>query len=134
MIKGQEVTLTGEQALTYIRSRKGMEFNTNENRMGRQRQFISAARAQLAAQNESNTPEQNEKFIIEASTTLDKYMVSDCTLAQLQDLYRKVSTYEYKGIIEIEGKPVTGVDYMEFHPDKAFVNKLVVDVFYVPKE
>ncbi len=38
--KGAEVTLQGKQALTYVRTRRGLDDSTNLHRMERQRQYM----------------------------------------------------------------------------------------------
>ena len=42
LVKGEKVTLSGEQALHYVRTRYGLEDSTNSTRMVRQRQYINA--------------------------------------------------------------------------------------------
>ena len=41
LVKGQKVTLKGEQALTYVRTRQGVGDETNEQRMKRQQQYMN---------------------------------------------------------------------------------------------
>ena len=42
LVQGDEVTLDGEKALTYVRSRHHIDDQTNIARMARQRQFLAA--------------------------------------------------------------------------------------------
>jgi LCP family protein required for cell wall assembly len=42
LVKGETVTLMGEQALRYVRTRNGLEDSTNSTRMERQQQYINA--------------------------------------------------------------------------------------------
>ncbi len=129
LIKGENVILRGEHALNYVRTRYGMEDSTNENRMVRQRQYLKAL-----FEKTKQCAKENDEFILKAVVEMSEYMVSDCTDVQLQKLFEKVSTYEFTGIRSIEGKSVVGEKYMEFYPDGNKLEKLVVDLFYKPKD
>ena len=56
LVKGEKVTLKGDQALLYVRSRKGLEDSSNSARMERQRQYLSALREKMSdcAENDAN--------------------------------------------------------------------------------
>ena len=47
LVEGETVTLDGEQALAYVRSRKDVDDQTNLARMERQRQFLKAFEEQI---------------------------------------------------------------------------------------
>lgn len=129
LVKDQKVTLTGEQALTYVRARNGMEDSTNEHRMIRQRQYIDAL-----YQKTVQCARDNKNFIVESSASLTDYLVSDRSVNQLQVLFEKITSYEFKGILTIDGESVVGEEFMEFHPDEDALKKVVVDVFYDPEQ
>ncbi len=127
-VKGQRVTLNGEQALKYVRSRQGLEDSTNITRMGRQRQYVNAL-MQKALDRFAN----DDEFLVESTLKLSDYIVSDRSLGQLQDLFRRFSTYEFTQINTIEGESEVGERFMEFHPNEASVKENVIDLFYEPK-
>ena len=129
LVKGETVTLVGEHALNYVRSRYGMEDSTNSTRMQRQRQYIDALqkKAKLCA-------DEDENFIIDATMQMSDHVISDCSVTALQELFKTLSNYEYTGIRSIEGESVVGDEFMEFHPDKDALEKLVVELFYEPIE
>jgi len=129
LVKDQKVTLTGEQALTYVRARHGMEDSTNEHRMIRQRQYIDALYKKTVQRARGN-----KNFIVESSARLTDYLVSDRSVNQLQVLFEKITSYEFKGILTIDGESVVGEKFMEFHPDEDALKKVVVDVFYDPEQ
>ncbi|MBO5786534.1 MAG: hypothetical protein J6R45_04340, partial [Clostridia bacterium] len=62
--------------------------------------------------------------------SLSKYIVSDCTLNQMQTLYDKFAIYDFEGILEIKGESVVGEQYMEFYPDVNSMKQTVVELFY----
>ena len=78
LVQGETVTLKGQQALTYVRSRGGLEDSSNLHRMERQRQYLSALQQQLKA-----AVQQEDGFTLDALLQLNEYMVSDCTVEQL---------------------------------------------------
>lgn len=125
LVKGEKVTLMGEQALRYIRSRKGLDDSTNATRMIRQRQYLEALYHKSAEMAKAD-----EEFIMQASLKMSDYMVSDCSGNQLQDLFEKISGYEFLDIRSIEGTSVVGEKFMEFYPDVNSMKKIVVELFY----
>ena len=128
LVKGQKVVLQGQQALTYVRSRGGVADSTNVNRMRRQRQYLDALYAKL-----SETVEKDDEFISRVGLKLAEYMVSDCTVAQLERIADFVSEYDTGDIREIEGKSSVGEQYMEFYPDEEALQKMIIELFYEPK-
>lgn len=128
MIKGETVTLAGEQALSYVRSRYGLEDPTNIGRMKRQKQYLEAAynkSQQLIAEDSA--------FIAEAALLMTDYLVSDCSGNRLETLFERISEYEINTVHEIEGESVKGEQFMEFYPDEASVLKIIIECFYEMK-
>jgi LCP family protein required for cell wall assembly len=125
LVKDAVVTLNGEQALTYVRGRYGLDEPTNIARMKRQRQYISALYEQS-----NKKAEADKSFSIEVAKSLSKYIVSDCTLNQMQTLYDKFAIYDFEGISKIKGESVVGEQYMEFYPDVNSMKQTVVELFY----
>lgn len=128
LIKGETVTLTGDQPLTYIRTRHGMEDDTNAARMKRQEQYLEAL---LEAFKDSVA--NDAEFIVDASLKVSDHIISDRSVTQLQTLGEKFDQYEFLGIQSIEGTSVMGAEFMEFHADESAVKELVVSLFYKPK-
>lgn len=129
MVKGENVKLSGEQALNYVRSRYGLDDPTNNSRMYRQRQYIKAL-----YEKSYKLADAEEGFIQRAALKMADYIVSDCSINKLESLLEKLTTYELAEIINIQGETVEGKEFMEFYPDEAFVEKIVVDCFYKVKD
>ena len=125
LVKGQNVTLRGEQALNYIRTRYGLEDSTNATRMKRQQQYIKALRNQFL-----DCMAKDEEFIVDATLKTADYIISDRSATQLQELARKLQNYEFTGIRTLEGELKKGEKFMEFYPDENEVKKLVAELFY----
>ena len=129
LVQGETVTLKGQQALTYVRSRGGMEDSSNLHRMERQRQYLSALQQQLKA-----AVQQEDGFTLDALLQLNEYMVSDCTVNQLSDLGDSLAAYQVSDILTTPGDAQEGEEFMEFTVDEDALQQLVMDVFYEPVE
>lgn len=129
LVQGETVTLQGQRALTYVRSRGGMEDSSNLHRMERQRQYLSALQQQLKA-----AVQQEDGFTLDALLQLNEYMVSDCTVDQLSDLGDSLAAYQVSDILTTPGDAQEGEEFMEFTVDEAALQQLVMDVFYEPVE
>ena len=129
LIKGKTVTLMGEHALRYVRTRYGMDDSSNVSRMERQKQYLQALHKKTLSK-----IEEDDTFIVDASLAISDYMVSDRSVTQLQEIMRKFSEYEFTGIRYIDGDNVVGTKHMEFYPSEDSVKEIVVDLFYEPKK
>ena len=129
LVQGETVTLQGQQSLTYVRSRGGMEDSSNLRRMERQRQYLSALQQQLKA-----AVQQEDGFTLDALLQLNEYMVSDCTVDQLSDLGDSLAAYQVSDILTTPGDAQEGEEFMEFTVDEAALQQLVMEVFYEPVE
>lgn len=129
LVEGETVTLKGEHALNYVRTRYGLEDSTNERRMVRQRQYIEALyeKTMLRFDNDS-------EFIVKAASKLANFIVSDYTGTGLQTLAEKIMGYEFVEICELEGRTVRGDEHIEFYPYNNSVKETVVELFYELKK
>ncbi|MBQ1263313.1 MAG: LCP family protein [Oscillospiraceae bacterium] len=128
LVKGETVLLNGKQALTYVRSRSDIGDETNVSRMKRQRQYIDALYKKL-----TKTVSEDKLFISKVGIKLSKYMVSDCTVPQLERIARFVSQYDTDSVVEIKGESKQGEQHVEFYPDESALRKQIVELFYEPK-
>ena len=117
LIKGETVTLHGDHA-----------DSSNSTRMVRQRQYMTAVydKAMLKIENDDN-------FVIEASSKLADYIVSDRSVNQLQEIAKKLSQYKFTEIETLEGESVIKDGLMEFRPDADSIDKIVFELFYKKK-
>ncbi len=128
LIKGETVTLKGEQALTYVRTRKDLEDSSNSTRMKRQQQYINALYEAMQQSIASD-----DEFIVDASLKMSDYIVSDRSVTQLQALAEKITQYEFLGIEDIDGTSKMGAEHIEFYPDEESIKEIVIKLFYEPK-
>lgn len=129
LVQGKEVTLRGELALKYVRTRAGLEDSTNRHRMERQRQYMNALYEKLLARYAAE-----KDFALHTMLKVSDYLVSDCPPAQLSDLLEEASAYPFVGIDTIDGESIVGEQFMEFYPDEEKLKQLIIDLFYEPLE
>ncbi len=128
LVQGETVTLTGRQALTYIRAREGLADDSNLFRMERQRQYLTGLYEKIV-----ENAREEETFLGKTLLQLSEHMVCDRSAAQLQTQLRKLVNYPFNQIRTVEGTSQAGAEFMEFYPDAAALRKLVVELFYEAK-
>ena len=127
--KGETVTLKGDQALTYVRARQGLEDATNLHRMERQDQYMTAFREAFLQKTK-----EDDAFALSTLLDVNEYLVSDCSVQQLSRLINDVSTFELVSSVTLEGEAKMGEKFIEFYPDPDALQQLIVDVFYTRLE
>lgn len=129
LVRGERVTLLGEHALRYVRTRYGMNDSSNDSRMARQRQYLQGLHKSA-----KQRVVEDEDFVVEASVKMSDYIVSDCSALSLQSLLKKISSYELTEIQVLEGESVVGETYMEFYPEEDALTQTVIKLFYELKD
>jgi hypothetical protein len=119
------VTLTGEQALTYVRARYGMEDPTNASRMKRQKQYLEAAYERTR-----DVAAQDDAFLSRAALQMADHLVSDCSGNKLEVMLQRVSEYEFDAIYDIDGETRMGEEFIEFYPDADALMQIFIECFY----
>lgn len=126
LVQGEKITLSGEHALNYVQTRKGLDDSSNLQRMKRQRQYAAAwiAKAQNLVQ--------DEKAVANLVLQLSNYHYSDCSAEELAEIARRLSDKADMTIYDLDGKAVQGVDFMEYYVDDEMIQQLVLELFYSP--
>ncbi len=125
--KGETVTLMGEHALNYVRTRFGLSDSTNKSRMERQQQYLFALQEKIHEAKSSDVD-----FVLKAMNIIDKYMVSNCSVADLESKFNKISDYTFDEIYDIEGEYVLGEKNIEFYPDEESLEEVIMSALYSP--
>ena len=107
--KGEEVLLTGENALVYVRGRQNVGDQTNTGRMERQEQYMSALIEKLRSCAKENP---------------------DYTVSQLQALSELLLDCQIEPFVTLTGETRKGEEFMEFYVDEAARAQTVQDIFY----
>lgn len=130
LVRGETVTLMGEHALLFVRSRYAMaEDSTNLRRMERQQQYIAALLDQLRERARSS-----DTFLAELYLKLSDHMIADCGLEELLEYAAAFSDYAFAGIVTPQGEIGRGDRFVEFYPDDAALRELVIDLFFEPAQ
>lgn len=123
--QGDELTLNGEQALGYVRSRGQMEDKSNLRRMERQKQYINALYEQVL-----NAKEKDENFFNNAMKKLSGYIVSDAHTVDLLQFADDLSTYHLNDICSLKGESMVGEQFMEYYIDRDAVKSMIIELLY----
>ena len=122
---GKEVTLKGQQALTYVRARMNMPDDTNLRRMERQQQYLAELRKKCVEK-----CAQDPGFLLQSLLAIAEKLVSDCRINELSDIANAAVSYDFGNILTIKGDNVQGQNFMEYYPDEDVLQKQVIDLFY----
>lgn len=128
-LKKGEVTLTGAQALTFVRSRADVGNQLNLSRMERHKEFMQGLGVSLNKKMEST-----DSFGLKLYDQLSDFMVTDCSANVLSNMLSRFAKYEMEQILSLEGENVRGEEFYEFYPDEEALDKLILQLFYAPKQ
>lgn len=124
--EGSEITLTGDNALSFVRARSELSDSSNISRMGRQKKFITSLVNKAKAQYQS----EGNKVLYKLLTDINGSITSDFSIYQLQDLCDSVATFEFSEIYQIEGESKKGEEYIEFYPDEEILKEKIIERFF----
>ena len=126
--KNQEVVLKGKKAKVYVQGRDQTVLDSNQSRMARQKQFVSAFFGKAFAKTKEIIT-----FPVDVYNTTKKYMVTDIDVAEVSFLASCVVLnnlgLQYKSI---DGEVVAGEKHAEYYAKDETIYDIVVDVFYKP--
>lgn len=126
MTKGTTLTLWGDQAEVYVRTRRSIGVGTNEARMARQEQYIRQITSQLDAK-----VQQDQNFVLTAYDALEPYLYTNIPRGQLANEAWAAKDYERMDTIKPDGTYQVGEDgFMEFYPDADALQQAVLQLFY----
>lgn len=124
-----EVTLRGQQAVNFVRTRQGLGTQLNVSRMERQKEYMDGFLKALKSTINSSTGAAGKIF----SETSD-YMVTDFSMNVLSAMLDKYSNFELGDIISLEGENVKGTQYMEYYLDQDAMDQVMMEYLFAPKK
>lgn len=126
MTRGATLTLTGEQALIYVRGRRGVGEGTNEERMQRQQVFLDEF-TKLVERKQA----ENETFLEEAYDALSPYSMTNISKGRLINQLWAAQEFERLPLFELQGTHTLGTDgFMQFFVDEDSLEQTVLALFY----
>ena len=125
MAPGATVTLHGDQAELFVRSRRSIGVGTNEARMRRQQEYLSELFSLMSARFHDDKDAIGGLF-----DTLSPYLVTDMARGRLINEAWAARDYETE-FITLAGEYAVGGDgFKEFHVDQDALQKTVLELFY----
>ncbi|MBR0218247.1 MAG: LCP family protein [Clostridia bacterium] len=126
MTKGTTLTLVGDQAEIFVRSRMSMEVGTNEARMARQQQYVSQMMELL-----HQKIQESSDFIGALFDSLAPQLCTNMSRAQMMNEAWTARNYTRLPLQSISGVHQKGdYGYIQFLPDEASLEQVILDVFY----
>ena len=122
LVQGETITLTGEQALTYVRSRANIDDETNLARMNRQRQYMTALEEKLM--------QKDANFVVEAYDALADYMVTDIASGTAAEIGERMQDYTQLEVLTIDGENVVEGEHWAYHLDEDSLQETILQLFY----
>lgn len=124
-----QVTLRGEQAVHFVRTRKGLGDQLNLSRIERHKAyfngFMDAFQTKL---------EESSSFVLSVYEEISPYIVTDCSANVITSMMERYGDYELSQIVSIQGENTRGERYIEFIIDEEKLDEQILQLFYAPKE
>lgn len=118
--KGATITLTGEQAESYVRSRDSDVTGSNVARMERQTQYLEALFTQMQGKLDTAT-------ITRLQSSASPYLVTDLTLDEM----KQMGSYTMnETVYTVPGITKEGAEHDEFEIDHDGLQKIIQEIFY----
>ena len=126
MVKGATLTLTGEQAESFVRGRMDVGDGTNESRMVRHRTYMAAAMEGLTEQMREDT-----EYVGALYDELESVMTTNVSRGRMINEVNKAYKYEVLPVETLDGEYAVGADgFMEFHAADDAVIEWVMHTLY----
>jgi len=123
-----EITLHGNQVISFVRTRKNVGDQKNITRMSRQAEYVDSFLQALQDKGQK-TPE----FFLEAYDQAAPYLVSDCPINTLSGMLDRYTDFTINRVVTPEGSNKVVDGYYQFHADEEKLDKLILELFYAPK-
>ena len=128
MKAGTTITLMGDQAEYFVRSRMTIGEGTNEARMKRQQQYLSQLAAILVERISAD-----ENYIGTLYDELEPYLTTNIGRGRLINEAWNARSYVREETVTPVGEHAVGDNgYMQFHVDKTALDEIVLKLFYEP--
>lgn len=122
------VTLRGEQALNYVRTRKEVGDQLNLSRMQRHEAYMQGLVTALTAK-----LEESDSFVVDAYQQVSEYVVTDCSVNVISGILARCGDYQFREIVSPQGENILGQAHYEFYADETALDALILRLFYAEK-
>lgn len=124
-----QVTLQGQQAITFLQSRRGLGDQLNLSRMERHEEYIKGFIDALRVKTESDSG-----FILSTYEQVSPYMVTNCTSSSVSGLIERYGDYSLGEMLSLKGENNAENQFMEYHLDMEALDALIIKYLYSPKK
>lgn len=122
------VTLSGEQAISFVQSRKGVGSQLNLSRMERQKEYMDGFMRSFRQAIKADST-----FMVSAYSDISPYIVTNCSSTVISRLSDRYADYELKEVISLTGENHLGEEYYEFYVDEDALLELRLKLLYAQK-
>ena len=125
LAEGETITLNGEQAMEFVRTRKDVDDQTNLARMERQRVYLEAMKPQLMAL--------SDEEIIRVMDAVTDYLVSNIGSQAVLNLAAKLRDYQELSELTIAGENTIEDGHWAYILDEDSLQQVILQLFYDEK-
>ena len=124
---GEKVTLKGQEAVQFVRSRDCKTFASNNLRIARQKEymlgFISAAKAKMS---------ENMALPVQIFQKITPYLNTDISIDKVTYLATLAAnmSFDNNQLLTVKGEVQQGEIFEEYHVDDNALYELILDIFY----
>ncbi len=122
-----QVRLLGDQAIHFVRTRKGVGDQKNTSRIQRHKAYLDGFVAALREKQASGT-----EFILTAYEEVMPYIVTNCSANAVSGMVERYSGYTINEVMSPEGNNVRGETYYEFYADEEKLDEWVLQYLFAP--
>lgn len=126
--KGETVTLNGNEAYVYIRSRDIEEFGSASRRLERQQQyllsFLPKAKQQAAG---------GESAVMRVYNSIEDYTITNIDFVKLVTEAKNYA-FDDSSIYSVPGELFMGTEFEEYYVDDDALYEMILEIFYEPVE
>ncbi len=122
------LTLHGDQAINFVRTRKDVGDQMNVSRIERQKEYMNGFLASFRTMQS-----QSSEFVASTYASASDYIVTDCSVNTISGMLNRYADYTLGQIFTPEGQNVMGEKYYEFYADEEKLDALILDLFYAAK-
>lgn len=126
--QGDVVTLTGDEAYVYLRSRDIEVFNSAEERLNRQVQYMTALFGKI-----KDIAEDQPSVFKTVSSAIEDYTVSSIDFVKLAEVSVQYE-FDDSHVYKVPGETVMGEQFEEYQVDDEALYEMILDIFYEPVE
>lgn len=124
LIMGQTIRLMGSQAETFIRSRGGVDDETNLSRMSRHRQYLEGAKKQMYAL--------TDEELVDAFHAVKPFTVTSINDLAAAGIAEKLHLYRELPTLTIEGNAEIVDGFVAYEMDSTSLEQVILELFYEP--